>query len=209
MRKNVLGKLIRRVKNSSYLPISKPSPIKERVFGIGCPRTGTTTLGMCLYTLGFRETGWNEQLFTQVYNGSIDQTLKFAQKYYGFNDLPWCMLYKELDEAFPGSKFILTIRKSTPTWLRSFQSHHKKTFGRVLDDQGLPTSDTSSRIWPRGVSGYEEHNASVLEYFSSRPDDLATLCWEEGDDWNKLCGFLDLPVPGAIFPHLNESKLKK
>jgi hypothetical protein len=48
-------------------------------------------------------------------------------------------------------------------------------------------------------------NAAVRAYFG---DALLEVCWERGDDWGVLCPFLDLPTPGAPFPHANQGSLK-
>ena len=55
------------------------------------------------------------------------------------------------------------------------------------------------------IQRYEQHNQAVLDYFEHRPDDLLILQLTEGEGWEKLCPFLDKPIPQCIFPHENQN----
>ena len=51
-------------------------------------------------------------------------------------------------------------------------------------------------------AAYEQHNASVRAFFAAEaPHALLEVCWEEGDRWDRLCGFLNEPIPEQDFPH--------
>jgi hypothetical protein len=115
------------------------------------------------------------------------------------------MIYADLDRRFPGSRFVLTVRKDTQTWLRSFQGHHAREFGHRLDDEGRAPDGSTVPVWPDGVRGYERHNDAVRAYFRDRPRDLLEISWERGDGWEKLCGFLRVPVPPVPVPHENRT----
>jgi hypothetical protein len=181
---------------------------RMKVFGIGCPRTGTTTLGDCFTEFGLRGTSFNEPLFRQVLEGEVEGALEYARNFDAFDDLPWCLLYRELDEAFPGSKFVLTVRRNSRVWLKSYRRHHVMEHGAILTRDGSNAAYRTHEypIWPAGVQGYEAHNAAVMQYFRGRPDALLTVCWERGDSWNELARFLDRPVPNVPFPHSNPSR---
>ena len=52
---------------------------RPKVFGIGCPRTGTTTLLRCMETLGYRHATWNRDLFHQaMVHGDVEPALRAA-----------------------------------------------------------------------------------------------------------------------------------
>ena len=53
----------------------------------------------------------------------MDKMIQHAEKYESFEDLPWGCLdhYKRLDEHFPNSKFILTVRHPNK-WFMSMKS---------------------------------------------------------------------------------------
>lgn len=182
--------------------------LQMKVFGIGCPRTGTTTLGDCFTILGFNGTSFNELLFHQVLEGNVRGSIEHAEDFDAFDDLPWCFLYRELDYAFPGSKFILTVRRNTRVWLKSYRRHHAMEHDALLTADGARASYRTHEypIWPAGAKGYEEHNAAVMSYFRDRPESLLTVCWERGAGWNELAEFLGGPVPDVPFPHSNRSR---
>lgn len=173
-----------------------------KVFCIGFHKTGTTSLAVALQTLGYRVTGPNRtedpDIATNVYRMAYD----LVEKYDAFQDNPWPILYKNLDRRYPGSKFIFTLR-STQSWITSQVKH----FGR---------RETPMRQWIYGVGCpegneaiytrvYDEHNQGVLEHFRGRPSDLLVMDLAKGDGWEKLCPFLDKPVPDIPFPHANKA----
>jgi hypothetical protein len=83
---------------------------KQKVFGIGFHRTGTTTLQTALETLGYtvvrmRSKEW--EAYTAEDFGSINEAVK---EFDGFRDMPWPLFYETLAEIYPNAKFILTLR---------------------------------------------------------------------------------------------------
>lgn len=179
-----------------------------KVFGIGLNKTGTTTLGLCLQHLGYRHTSSNLELTKRVAAGDIEPVLDFAREYESFEDWPWPLIYRELDERFPGSKFILTTRRTPQVWLRSLKNHALLTgpteFRRIAYGHPIPEGHE-----PDHLSRYEAHNRDVRQYFESRPDDLLEICWETGSGWRELCDFLGHEVPDVPLPHANRSDSKK
>lgn len=182
----------------------------NKVFGIGCPRTGTTTLGSCLKVLGYRNRTWDPDAFrSAIVEGSIEPVIQAAAGFDSFDDLPWCALYRELDVAYPGSKFILTVRRDSTSWLASRVAHAKR-HGIDLDPTDGHESPASQQRrnsvrWPKDLAHYESHNSEVRSYFADRPGDFLELCWEKGDDWTQLCEFLDVEIPFEPMPHRNRN----
>jgi hypothetical protein len=177
-----------------------------KVFGIGFQKTGTSSLAGALAMLGYRVTGPNGVNDRRIAEKVRKMAFRLTEKYDAFQDNPWPVLYRELDQWWPGSKFILTVRP-TAAWIRSTVRH----FG---------TATTPMREWiygvgcPQGhedvyVARYERHNAEVLEYFRSRPDDLLVLRITEGDGWDKLCPFLHKAIPATAFPHANKAEVRE
>jgi hypothetical protein len=179
---------------------------RAKVFGIGWAKTGTTTLGRCFEILGYSHQSQNLALLPQVLRGDFSKTLRIAASKESFEDWPWPLVYREMDSAFPGSRFVLTTR-APERWLASYRT--------MLASQGPPTSELKAiRCQLFGVdpaiatdeellSRFLAHNAEVFKYFNNRPGDLLVVDWESGDSWEKLCEFLNAPVPNAPFPHLN------
>ena len=99
------------------------SPVK--VFGVGMSKTGTTTLGECLEILGFTpHISFEPQLKTWLESGGdIERILKVAEKYRALEDSPWYHVFEQLDQRFPGSKFVLTVRKNSLVHAKSSWAH--------------------------------------------------------------------------------------
>lgn len=178
-----------------------------KIFGIGWAKTGTTTLGHCLEVLGHRHQGQRLDLVDDLATGDLSRILAVAAEADAFEDWPWILAYRQLDAAFPGSRFILTVR-DPQRWLRSYRNMLEQP-GIVTEElnrirrllYGLPFPDvTAEQLLDR----YRRHNDEVVDYFSSRPGDLLVVDWERGDGWPSVCGFLGQPVPDVPFPHDNK-----
>jgi hypothetical protein len=192
---------------SSWL---KLRPVRTtKIVGIGLPKTGTTSLGYCFRRFGFKHQTYDMDLALKVKRNQIDDVLHVAEQHEAFEDWPWFLLYKEFDLRFPNSKFILTLRKDTATYVRSLQGHHER--------EGIRNNDWVKPHWWDEVQGqepaawdyeksalrYENHNRAVLEYFAGRIDkDLLVVCWEKGEGWEGLSRFLNKRAPDEPFPHL-------
>ena len=186
--------------------------MRAKVFGIGFHKTGTTSLGRALEAFGYRVAHGarearaslgQDTLMALLYGGAYDRLLDTAAPFDALVDNPWFLLFRELDERWPGSKFILTTRDES-RWLRSAVAYYG-------------SSESDLRYWIYGVGSpighedlwlerYRAHGRAVRAYFADRPDDLLIVDWEEGDGWQALSTFVDRPVPSAVFPHDNPSR---
>lgn len=99
--------------------------MKDKVFGIGFHKTATASLGSALELLGYNLGGKFPIDGPISHDALALRAIESAKDYELFKDNPWPPLFKDLDRAFPGSKFILTIR-DPDEWLRSVVRH----FGR-------------------------------------------------------------------------------
>jgi hypothetical protein len=172
----------------------------NRVVGVGMSKTGTTTLADCFEILGFTpHKGYDPTLrAARKKPGGVEKILKTAERYRSFEDSPWFHVYRELDQRFPGSKFILTVRRDSMTHAKSSWNHGVRG--------GTRRGASTEEYLQEKIRVYEQHNAGVREYFKDRPDDLLVICWENGDGWEKLCPFLGVPVPGVPIPHSNQGR---
>lgn len=181
---------------------------RPKVFCIGFHKTGTTTLEVALKKLGYRVTGSFGTKDPGIADKVYDLAFAKVGEYDAFEDNPWPILYRELDERFPGSKFILT-RRPAENWIRS----------QVKD---FATTETPMRRWiygagagcPEGnedvyIERYERHNREVLDYFRDRPGDLLVVDLPADAGWEKLCAFLGHDIPAEPFPHANKASLSR
>jgi Sulfotransferase domain len=173
------------------------SPLRHpKVWGIGLARTGTATLCEVFRRLGY-ETVLHNPHFPSL------ETADAAA------DNECALFYRYLDYRFPGSKFILTTR-SLNDWLRSIKF--------ILEIHPVRTRQENIAIFRRmtlyGTVSFDElkmtrtylqHHLEVRYYFRDRPHDLLEVDFTRGDGWERICAFLELPVPNEPFPHLNKT----
>ena len=57
------------------------------------------------------------------------------------------------------------------------------------------------------IQEYDEHNKQVIAYFKDKPSQLLVMNITEGDGWEKLCKFLNKPIPNKAFPHKNKAPI--
>ncbi len=174
---------------------------RPRVFCVGWHKTGTSTLGLALIELGYSVLGCRLDMIHPLRRGDISEVIDLAGQFDALQDVPWAALYRDLDERFPGSRFILTERDDQ-SWLKSARRHFADTHvplhewlygeGRLIGNE------------ERYLERYLRHNWEVRDYFRDRPEDLLVMNLAAGDGWNSLCEFLGHPVPSRDFPHANK-----
>lgn len=176
-----------------------------KVFGIGLNKTGTTTLASCFQMLGFKHASCNLELTRCAARNELAPVFRHADKHESFEDWPWPLVYRAMDERYEGAKFILTRRVNPEKWFDSLYRHALRTgptkYRQVAYGHSMPVGYKSSHI-----ETYTRHNQEVREYFRNRPNKMVEICWEEGDGWDKLCSFLGLEAPEGEIPHRNKGK---
>jgi hypothetical protein len=200
-----------------------PKRPESKVFCVGMHRCGTKSFHQFMLDLGARSLhstrasmaalGLGDDNSGEEGDGSrsdlaarIDAGLleRLVDQYDCFSDNPWPLLYRRLDAAFPGSRFVLTVRDAD-AWLRSQVGQ----FG---------AKNTRMRQWIYGYGNpmhheeryrdvYEQHVHEVRQYFVGRPDFLEL---DLGDD-NQALGarlwtFLGLSGAPPVFPHANQRR---
>lgn len=195
-------------RNFDFINPIQLSPLPNRIFGIGLHKTATTSLHHAFKILGFDSWHWSsahtaKAIWREMNNQGYSTIL---ERYYCLCDLPIPLLYEKLDKAYPGSKFILTIRKE---WLNSIRKHWDFNFNRFRSAWATDpfTNQIHKVLYGQEhfdekvfTQRYEAHNYNVLDYFKHRPNDLLVLEPNGDDTWSKLCKFLNLPVPSVSYP---------
>lgn len=183
--------------------------LPTRIFGIGMHKTATTSLHTALDILGIESAHWENAHWAKAIWEEMQSGRSITlEKHYALSDLPITILYRELDLAYPGSKFILTTRNEA-TWLQSVENHwsHEHNKHRAAWSKDPFTHRIHREVY--GQKGFDaeimlnrfrRHNAEVMEYFKSRPADLLVMDMDQGAGWAELCGFLGRPIPAVGYP---------
>ena len=177
---------------------------REKIVCIGLGKTGTTSFSQAMLELGYRHCGHGARLPKLGKAIGSELGINLALRYYdSFDDFPWPYLYKKIAVKYPNAKFVLTRRKNTDVWLKSLHKAYSRkgpTFEKfenygyfsVLQNPG------------HHVRLYESHLKAVRSYFLGSPR-LLEVCWEDGDGWKELCGFLGVNAPEIPFPVANKA----
>lgn len=198
-------------RNSCVIPIElKPAP--TRIFGIGMHKTGTTSLDAAFKLLGLDSFHWGTGeapiIWREVNNAGRS---KMVELWYALSDLPIPLLFKKLDAAYPGSKFILT-KRDPGKWLESVERLWNPLFNatRWVWDRYPFTNRIHTALYGRAdfepvtfLKRYNRHNQEVLEYFKDRPGDLLVMDMGSANSWQGLCEFLNVEEPAEPYPVKN------
>lgn len=173
---------------------------KRKVFGIGFHRTGTTTLQTALEELGYRVTGMTETDWNAYANGRFDLLSNTVDRFDGFRDMPWPLMYEWLYLRYPTARFILTVRDDI-AWARScaatYKSRPHAMFPVIYGFESFAGNEARARVV------YHAHSDKVRKFFADKPDQFLEVDFTNNPDWKTLCAFLDEAVPSRPFPHAN------
>ncbi|MEX2534261.1 MAG: sulfotransferase [Trueperaceae bacterium] len=181
----------------------------RKVFVIGFENTGTDTLAVCLRRLGYRHADLNPALARRVLDdGDIAALEAATQDFDSFAGMPWPLFYRRLDRLYPHARFILTVRDSSQAWFGSLRRHAVYSGRGAVREQvygfSKPVVQQASQI-----DLIDRHARQVQEYFAGRPERLLVLCWEQERSWDRLCNFLEEPVPNTPLPHEHQRRVAR
>lgn len=159
-------------------------------------------MGSALRTLGYSVIGARGSRDPNIAINAFKIVEELGPQYDAFQDNPWAILYEYLDQKYPGSKFILTVRDSE-SWLKSAVSYFGNTSTPMREwIYGYGNPIGHEREW---VQRYERHNREVRGYFGKRMGtDFLEMDLTRGHGWQQLCPFLGIPLVRDIpFPRRN------
>jgi len=202
-----------------------------KIFGIGNNKTGTTSLKMAMEDLGYKigDQRKAELLHQEWAQRNFKPIIEYCKTAEFFQDFPFSksFTFVALDQAYPNSKFILTVRDNPEQWYNSITKFHAKLWGK---DGRIPTEEDlknatyiyKGRPWEMNrlaaitpendpyqkealIQSYIDYNNSIINYFKHRSKDLLILNVAEKGAYPKLCQFLGLPLTTEEFPWENKT----
>ena len=204
---------------------------KPKIFCVGLNKTGTTSLKKEMeiqeYTVGNQRTA--ELLFDDWVKRDFKRIIRYCHTAEFFQDVPFSYPYTfmAMDQAFPGSKFILTTRDSAEEWYNSLIRFHGKLWGNgnvppTTEDLKNATylykgSPYYTRFRVHNISEddpykkdvmieyYNTHTKIVTDYFRHRPGDLLVINLKNPEDYSKFCNFIGCKPTNEGFPWENKT----
>lgn len=178
----------------------------NKLFIIGLPRTGTTSISVALLDYGFKvaHTAYTKRAF------------ELADV---ISDAPCFCDYQQLDALFPGSKFVY-LDRAVENWVPSMQMLLKKMLANLDQKTGHFTpvlkrcfNNTFSLLTTPDplkeqhlAACYRKHQQEVFNYFATR-EDFLKIDVSCSESLKALLTFLNIATEGIVeFPRLNVGK---
>lgn len=192
------------------------------IIGAGVGRTGTYSLKLAINRLGLgpchhmEEVLLNRDVQVPLWAAAAGGEADWAAIYDGYGsavDWPTAGFFRELAEAYPEARFVLTVR-SPESWAASFGETIYKLMAsppeQVPEDMrpwlAMAKAVVERTGFPMGLDrdglerAFEAHVAAVKE---AVPADRL-LVFEVKDGWQPLCAFVGADVPDEPFPRTND-----
>eukprot|EP01084_Bolivina_argentea_P148186 259126_1 len=116
--------------NDVVINTSKSSIVNNdiKIFAIGKPKTGSSSLGLAFKILGYKWTGFNATLFNEW---NITNIISASKYYDAFEDGPWQSIdFKIWYNAYPNAIFIL-LDRDDKSWLHSMESQFSPKYNQA------------------------------------------------------------------------------
>jgi hypothetical protein len=179
-----------------------------RIVGAGLSKTGTNSLHSALCLLGLKSLHHDDRRLNDVIAGkSENPDFRVYDDLDAVLDIPSACFYEELLAVYPDAKCILTVRAEGDWWTsieRHFnskapvESEEKHAFKWALRNFVYGSATAKEYLFRKR---YREHNERVQARIPSSR--LLVMDIAAGDGWEKLCPFLEEPIPPMPFPHRN------
>lgn len=172
------------------------------VFGVGLPRTGTSSLTVAMARLGYTV----QHYFTKAQWERLIGSVEFA------SDMPVSARVPLLVARYPEAKFILTVR-DPDAWLPSIE--------RLIEMRGWSkTNDWADRrqetfgdhdfepvLWRRKFLQHKRRTIRLLREYRKPSEYLIFDMFRDPEPWSTLVRFLGFDVrPAEDFPHENRRR---
>lgn len=209
------------------------------LIGVGFGRTGTWSTKAALNQLGLPCYHMSEVILNKDNKAHLDFWRKVANsppgakqdweqvfaKYKATVDNPACCVWRELIEAYPDAKVLLTLHpRGAEAWYEStidtiyfterlwqFKVLEWLTpFGRKFGDMARKL------IWRRSLQGAMPDKAKAIARYNAYIDEVKAavsadklLIFKVDQGWAPLCAFLGKPKPDGAFPNVNDREAIK
>ena len=206
-----------------------------KVIGAGLPRTGTLSQKVALEMLGLGPCYHMVNVLTDLplarqWEQALDDEVNWDEvfgEHESTVDWPGSFFYRELADAYPDAKVVLSVRDPEAweksmldtiweVWYGRSVMAHLSMARELVDPDWRAYAEVMKRMWAAGgyFSGADLRPGHLAEAIARYQEQVQRnipeerlLVWNVTDGWEPLCRFLDVGVPDAEFPRLNDSKM--
>jgi hypothetical protein len=204
-----------------------------KLIGAGLPRTATTSQKIALEMLGLGPCYHMVNVLGDLslvpsWRRALAGDVSWPDMFEGFEstvDWPGAYFYRDLMEAFPDAKVLLSVREPEG-WERSMHdtiwgilygdtlTYDLSTARQRIDPLWRQYCELMKDMWDRAglLAGHGNHypvGSAMLAYTQEVKQTVPAdrlLVWSPSDGWEPLCDFVGLPVPDAPFPRANDTE---
>lgn len=217
----------------STLPHDHARDTGLKIIGAGFGRTGTASLKAALEMLGlgpcyhmWEVIGRPERIaqWESIISGEPPDWAAVFAGYQATVDWPACAYYKQLMDAYPDAKVLLTVR-DPDRWYDSVRAtiYRTREVTRQLESGAASPESfgqefvwhvqmVTELIWRRTFDDRFEDRAHALEVVRRHNEEVQRrvpadrlLVYDVSEGWAPLCAFLDVAVPAdQAFPRVND-----
>jgi hypothetical protein len=207
-----------------------------KLIGAGLPRTGTLSQKIGLEMLGLGPCYHMVNVIAdldqaKLWKRALEGDGPWEDLFNGFGstvDWPGGFFYKELIDAYPDAKVLLSER-DPEGWVKSMRGtvwafrHGDNVMRHVSNARGVIDPGWAGFIemidgllWTgKGTfAGEHEQPEQLMAAMQRHNDEVKAnvpadrlLVWDVTQGWEPLCEFMELPVPSEPFPNVNDSKV--
>jgi hypothetical protein len=204
-----------------------------KLIGAGLPRTATTSQKIALEMLGLGPcyhmiNVLGELSLVPSWRRALAGEVSWPDMFEGYQstvDWPGAYYYRDLMEAYPEAKVLLSVREPEG-WERSMRdtiwgllhgdtiSHDLSKARERIDPLWRQYNDLMKEMWDRAglLAGHGSHypvGSAMLAYNQEVKQTVPAdrlLVWAPADGWEPLCEFMGVAVPEAPFPRVNDTE---
>ena len=185
-----------------------------KVIGAGFGRTGTMSLKLALEQLGFGPCYHMMEVFKQdavadwdrVFSSADPDWEKIFSGYAATVDWPSTAVWRELADAYPEAKVILTVRDPVAWW----ESTQATIFSRFSETPSNPFEVMGLKMVSRNFEPRVRDRKHMIEVFNRHTETVRAslpperlLIYDVAEGWAPLCGFLGVAAPEGPMPKVN------
>ncbi|CAN7438513.1 hypothetical protein LJR219_002856 [Phenylobacterium sp. LjRoot219] len=188
------------------------------VIGAGFGRTGTLSLKLALEQLGFGPCYHMVEVFKNpkapgYWEAAANRMpVDWAEVFAGYGstvDWPSATFYRELAEAYPEAKVVLTVR-DPKAWFASTQA---TIFKHDFSGQPAPFGPMAAKVIGRLFDQRMHDEAHCIEVFNRHNETVQQvipkdrlLVYDLAEGWGPLCALLGVEAPATPIPKANTTE---
>ncbi|MGI8430426.1 MAG: sulfotransferase family protein [Solirubrobacteraceae bacterium] len=206
-----------------------------KLIGVGLPRTATLTQKVALEMLGIGPCYHMVNVLAdlkliELWRDALEGRPDWERIFAGFQstvDWPGGFFYKDLIEAYPEAKVLLSVRDPA-AWERSMRETvwgvihgdtlmcHLSLARAAVDPQWRSFIELLKALLWEGSGTLAERHAErdgLIEAMHRHTEEVRRavpaerlLVWNVTEGWEPLCEFLQVEVPAVPMPHVNDSR---